>query len=358
VRDLSGVRDRAQARRLGIALALTSCSATPQVVPPDEQSEYVDLYLSGGVRACGGLLDSYDRFIERSFEMWAEREPGDFHVRVEVESGVGCGGAIGCAALGRARISNADSQYHELAHTVTFDVDGYSALPLAEGVAVSFGEAITTVVSPETLQTVDMGAFFSTDADVTLRNGIGGPYMRFLLDMYGAESVRAYYRKMHEITGPDLADFSREFTPIFGESLDQSWAEFVSEPRCDYGLWFCDATEPLPLPLAVDAVDCDDDGSLGFSDDPLVQGGNFRAWRLVQLADEGAVDLIVRYANVDVRLLWCGECADQGEADAWIGMSRTPKERTLSLRSGIKVFRIYHIDPAAPMLFEVRKAEG
>jgi hypothetical protein len=85
----------------------------------------------------------------------------------------------------------------------------------------------------------------------------------------------------------------------------------VSAPRCDYGLWYCDVTDPVSLPFGLDQIDCDDESSLGFSDDPLLPGGRFRAQRLVQLADEEALDAIVRYANVDVRVLWCGACRSE-----------------------------------------------
>lgn len=108
---------------------------------------------------------------------------------------------------------------------------------------------------------------------------------------------------------------------------------------------------------AHDRIDCDEHESLGFSDDPLVPGGHFRAQRLVQLADEEPIDVVVRYANVDVRKLWCGECAEQGEYVSWLGESLSAKERTLSLQAGVKVFRVYHIDPTAPMIFESRRAD-
>jgi hypothetical protein len=112
------------ARTAAGAAALSGCAEHHP--PPDAQSEYVDLYLDDGIRACGGVLASYDHFIERAFDAWAQLAPDDFRVRVKVDPDVGCGEHLGCAVHGKAWINAPDAQYHELAHTVTFEADGYS----------------------------------------------------------------------------------------------------------------------------------------------------------------------------------------------------------------------------------------
>jgi hypothetical protein len=348
---------RREAPLFAAAAALTGCADAR--APPDERSEYVDLYVDDGIRVCGGTLDSYDRFIERAFETWAEREPGEFRVRVIVDPDV-CGETLGgCTVPGTSRVKIADSQYHELTHAVVLDIDGSSVKQLGEAVATSFGWAVPGVIRPDVLQGVELGEFVSETERTALLYGVGGPYMRFLLDTYGTQDVRAYYRRMHEVAvdhTPSFDDFAKEFEPIFDQSLEDAWSTFVAAPRCDHGLWYCDTLEPVSLPFAVDQIDCDDKGSLGFSDDPLLPGGHYRAERLVQLAEQEAVDVIVRYANVSVRVLWCGECAEQGDFEDWFGESLTPRERMLSLHAGVKVFWVHHHDPSAPMVFEVRRA--
>lgn len=170
------------------------CPAEPD--PPDEQSEYVDLYLDDGIEVCAGQLAAYDRYVEQVFERWAgEEPPPDFRMRLNALADAEdvleiCGStSAGCAGHGEAWVSSGSNwyPYHELTHLIIDQLDGRSAPALEEGIADGF--------SSPTGGHVPFGAnmdfLFATSADDFVYS-TASLFFRFVSERHGMPAFREY----------------------------------------------------------------------------------------------------------------------------------------------------------------------
>ena len=227
--------------RRRLALVTWACAAVACGGPdaPDAQRRFVDLYLDDGIEVCGGQLASYDRFIERAFALLGE-DPEGFPVRLEVKTAVSesCHPYDACATPGVARVAAQVAAYHEIAHTIDFATDGFSAPPLQEGFASALGST-PFAVSPGGLRNLQQPAdLFPEQLDAYDYTPLA-VFTRFVIERYGIAAFREYKRAIGRITDPHYDDFASEFKAAFSESIDEAWPDFMSAPLCAYQFSYC-----------------------------------------------------------------------------------------------------------------------
>jgi hypothetical protein len=342
------VRSFVAAVLVGLASACADAGADAGADGPDEQSEYVDLYLDEGVRMCAGQLDAYDPFIARIFDVWSGGDPGDFRVAVHVRT-EDCPESESCATVGNAWIGSQFGQYHEIAHVMSYAVDGHTATTLQEGMAEALGPSFPIVLEPSRLEMVARSSLFSEapggDAYI-----VGSVLTRFLIERHGRDAFRAYYRAMELSPGHAESDFEREFSSVFGESLDVAWAAFVSERRCAYDFWYCDAAAPVSLPFEAGAIDCSDAGTQGFELE-----NRFAPIRLVGLDIDAPTGVTVTLAHGSVSLASCGDCSQQRPVDTKTNVDSIPRDYEVELSAQRNVFVI--VEAGGPLTFAIRESE-
>lgn len=356
-------------RRLGAlvatAVVVDMACGEPAGETPDEQSEYADLYLPDDLRACGGQMASYDRFIEWSYGIWAEAPPGSFRVNIHVGGDKCSGNAIGCAGGDDVYLEeDPQIQYHEISHAVLIANDGVSARVINEGTVSALGNQFPGIHTPMELEGHAPEEVFSSSPNFFDEYLVGGAFFRFAIEDLGSENVRDFYRALPaDIEGGNTAfeDYRREFDRVFGQTLDETWTTFVSEQRCRYDFWYCDAaqTERIVLPFALDHIDCDAPTSLYFEHDPPESGVKtvYSARSLVRFEDVGSVKVAATAVNVQVMIFWCGDCSQQRATLDWLADTPTPWEHEFDLEEGVKVLAVRAVDPSAPMSLELHEVD-
>ncbi|HET6583830.1 MAG TPA: hypothetical protein VFG69_10285 [Nannocystaceae bacterium] len=284
---------------------------------PDLQSELVDLYLDEGIEPCAGQLDAYDRFIARAFDLYGqEAPPSELRVPVRVFREPPCPeGALSCVRNGQVRLGGDLGQYHELVHIVQGYLDGGSIASLQEGTAEGMAPRIPLAYSTDSLAILDPDTqmLFATSAfDVDYV--AAGIFTRFLIERHGIDAFREFFRTMGLREQPGEIDYRREFEGTFGETLDEAWPVFLSEPRCSYDLWYCDQGTPIELPFVLDGIDCSDPDVIGYDgparglDPPNLP---YMPMKIFHLHNDQPRTLTFELAYVNMYIGGCGDCSEQ-----------------------------------------------
>lgn len=352
-----GSRVRAIASVLLLVAPAGACDSGER--EPDGISDHVELYVEDDVEVCAGQLDAYERFIERAFNLWVGATPDDFIARVHVTQDTPCTIRNSCATPGNVWLGQQPEQFHELAHVVVAAVDGRSNAALTEGAAEALG--------PRSLiwQVVDLGpevlgrdiAGLDTEAYSTM-----GVTTRFLIERYGIEAFRAYYRMLGEHDDPLQSEIEQKFELAFGDTVPDVWPILQSEQRCTFELWYCDAAPRQALPVEIDDLDCGDPGVMGYvaprfepsAPQPTVEP--FSPQRVVQFRLETDQRLELEIGNADVHMIRCGACADRPQ---WMDFgtdeaSPGPAEIDMEAGTYAAVVRQYG---NGPLRFSVTRAE-
>lgn len=284
--------------------------------PPDEESDFVDLYLEDGIEICGGQLDAYDRFLERIFEFYAGDDPGDIRIPMHVLEDPGCPGGQSCAEGGVVWLSQNFAQYHELVHVMQGSVDGESIPSLEEGTAEGLGPLIPIAYEAEYLADLDPDFLFASQAgDVDYPHA--GAFTRFLIDRQGIDVFRQFFRSMGKIDEFDELKYRSEFDAAFGEDLDDAWTIFRSEPRCSYDFWYCDQRTLIELPFELNGIDCDAPEVIGYDGSALDLPPTkvpYMPTKIVHLDNDQPRTITVELEYASIYLGGCGDCSQQQPA--------------------------------------------
>jgi hypothetical protein len=338
------------------ACALLGCERNG-ASPPDEESEYVDLYLDDGVSVCAGQMAAYDRFVEQIFEVWTGSPPGDFRVAVHARA-EGCSADIGsCATPGNAWLGSNSARYHEVVHVMHLDTDGRSALSLEEGTAEALGPTFPFATEPSTLVKLSP-TFLASDSRRTLSYTTAAEFARFSIDSYGNNDFRAYFRAMGTSEDRSEQAFGEEHAAIFGESLNDAWADFTSERRCAYDFWYCDAdVQPAELPYSLDGLDCASENTQGF-EGVYTAENQFLPAGLLRFDFQSDARLTLTFAHVKVQTGRCGDCTEQRSGLLLVHdpAQEPTSEFSFDVEAGANVFIVEALPTGQPQ-FDLRVAE-
>jgi hypothetical protein len=186
---------------LGTASCRQQDSVSEEVDVPDAQSVHVHLYLDDGLSVCGGQLEAYDRFIEAAFDVWTGEPPGEFRADVHVLTEPICWGGRSCAAQGAAWLHGQLSDYHELSHLIHQATDGLSAESVDEGLAEALGAFAPLAFD---MSEVTRELMFKHRPEFsTLDNFHLAVVARFLMERYGRDAYREYFRALSRRPSPE-----------------------------------------------------------------------------------------------------------------------------------------------------------
>lgn len=341
-------RSKGMPRSLAYASIVSLATCQARSVDPDAQSAYVDLYLEDDIEICAGQLAQYDRFIEQAFALWAGESPADFRVAVHVRNRPCSDAAFSCAKPGKVWLGYHAGQYHELAHAITFATDGSSVALLGEGAAEALGPTWPDIDEPPGLTNVSMEEVFSAAPD-GLEYSIGSKLTRFLLEQYGSESTRSYYRAMDAYDMPTMSEFSTEFESTFDDPLADAWLDFSSERRCPYDLSYCDDTAPaITLPYDAPNFSCDDSEVQSFEVTDSPPEIRFAPVRIIRIDNAEPLSVVVTYGGVSVHTGRCGDCSEQGESEFRINDGSVTAEWPMELAVGQNVFIVQSLIGQTP----------
>lgn len=324
--------------RIALFLSAVAWGAGCADREPDARSEYVDLYLDPGIDACGGQLASYDAFIEKVFDAWNHSAvPDDFRARVHARRRPRCDGHS-CATDGNTWLFGDLGQYHEMAHVIHFALDGHSVTSLQEGMAEALGPLGGLAYRQSELASLAPDFVYKPEIDAT-EYGYAAAFTRFLVDHYGVDSYRDYFRRMGKVHSPDSGDFDREFENSFSEPLDDAWAEFISGPRCAFDYWYCPGGTPLTLPGSYEGIDCADPETIGFDASRLhLTPDTYSPTVVLRFLNDTDRPIRVGLENAFVYFGRCGDCAAQAAVPATLLRSNEDvegiSEQILSMSAG------------------------
>jgi hypothetical protein len=346
---LSEMRSTPRLRTVAL-LCATACSpgdrdpAEPEP-EPIARSRYVDLHLDEHIEVCGGQLAAYDRFIDAAFEAWTGSLPhDDFRAEVHVLAEPACSIGRSCARNETAWLFGRHGDFHEIAHIVHWTTDGRSAPSLMEGVASALGND-PFVAEPFQLEEFGLNYWFAEQLTAT-DYPMASVFTHFLMERFGADVFREYFRKMNMSEHPRPEDFMREFSATFGATIDDVWPEFAGQQRCNFGLWYCDVVELHTAPLEIDGIDCEDGGVMGYSTTNQDLQHDYQPYVLVHVQVEERQEFEIE-ANSWGGFARCGECAQR--------LDRLPS--SLVLNEGVYAF-ILPQNPDEPLQFAIRPVEG
>ena len=339
----ASVRTEAAPVHAAVWLAFMAGACMLHEPTPDDESEFVDLYLEDGIEICGGQLDAYDRFVERIYEFYTGAGPGDFRVAVHAAADPDCDEGRSCALNGTVWLRQDFAQYHEITHIMQGQVDGGSIPSLKEGTAESLGPMAPISYGVDWLADVEPDFLFaSTGADVDYPRAAA--FTRFVIDRWGIDSYRTFFRAMGELDTADEDDYRREFEAVFGQPLDDAWPVFLSEPRCAYDFPFCEQRNPIELPFELNGVDCSEAETLGYDATALDLPSNqvpYLPATILHLDNAAPRTVTLELEYVTIYLGGCGDCASQ-EPALLLGSSDNPDfppiRFDLDLQAGTTVF--------------------
>jgi hypothetical protein len=131
---------------------------------------------------------------------------------------------------------------------------------------------------------------------------------------------------------------------MFGESLDEEWPVFLSEPRCAYDVAFCDLRHPIELSFELNGIDCTDPDTLGYDASVLGLPSNevpYRPATILHLDNATPRAGTLELEHVVIYPGGCGDCSSQ-EPALFLGSSDDPDfppiRFDLDLQAGTTVF--------------------
>lgn len=270
-------RAREGAHRPACALLLAwlaaACAAAD--APSEHSGDRVTLLTYDGIEPCAGQVAFYDMFLDRALRLWtSEPPPADFHVELHVmgeDRYIGSNlcpeDSTGCAFLedATAWTSRQRPGPHELAHLVTGVTDGGTAVALSEGIAEALGRSAQYQLNAWPMRHPDEFLFDDYEEIEPIEYVDAAMYVRYLIDLYGLDAFREYYRSVDRSSTPD--EIIAAYEAIFGSAYSDDADEFETEPRCAFQIPYCDdELVPSSLPIVVELVDnsCEDEPWLGF----------------------------------------------------------------------------------------------
>lgn len=255
-------------RLLPLLLCLGTASCADFELPGELvwSGEYLDVYASEGLQACGGSFDFMDTFIGRlsaELGLHPPSSPVSFHfVDADDWASVDCAPhAAACFFPGEGVVSPDLPEEHELTHAV-LDVDSEVPL-LEEGLAEVFGTDY--VVSP-----VASGPRVE---DLLRENsvhyGVAGHFVGFLVERHGAAAVV----ELNEKTGAGYESIAAAFSEVLDSDLETELELYENYPKCEShgyrrALFECALEPESPLsPVSGWDIDvelgCEDQTALG-----------------------------------------------------------------------------------------------
>jgi hypothetical protein len=296
---------------MAVALGVSGCADGDSPPTPDARGHYLDVHLDEGIEICAGEVAAYDDFLRGAFGLWGEQVPEDFRVSVYAKRDSGCSIGTSCAPEGEVRLGTQASAYHELGHAVHQALDGRSVTSLEEGVATALGPLQPFVLQRSTLADASVDFLFATDR-MDADSGLGAVLTRYLIEQYGVDSFRGFFRALGGAAPPSATEIEQQFEIAFGEPLDDVWGVVTSEDRCGYDLWYCEPWAPQALPVEIDGIDCDAPTTRGFEAlDYVRPSAPYRPQALVHVEVDEPRTLVVTggdIAHAVFQFARCGEC--------------------------------------------------
>lgn len=256
-------------------------------------------------------MSAYDRFVVDTYDLLAAGEPDGFHATVDVQRQPDCPDSS-CASGGTARLGSERGQYHGLAHLITWQIDGRSIPSLEEGTAEALGPFAPLALPATAVAEID-SAFLYSDVLDGVDYTHGAVFVRFLIEEYGVDRFREFYRAMHGVRAPREQQFRERFAEVFGEPFSDAWTNFHSAPRCAFDYWYCEKATEIGIPFALgDAFTCGDKDTQGFEAPtvrPDEQPYGFQQVYRFTTTEPTAVTLT--YSGAIVYVGDCGGCAER-----------------------------------------------
>lgn len=330
-----------------------------------DEGVHVVVAVDPGLQLCGGSISNMDAFVaalsaefslperigdDRPVFYWLGRE--DFHGRTH------CPKDTSCAFFGNAYSDQAPNN-HELVHVVA-EALGYPRPVFIEGLAVAF-EGLADEAPEEAKEPGDVRGLlgFTTGVQVARAGGYrtAGAFTSFLIQQHGL----AAYLRVYEAVGPFESEggIDAVFREEFGASLDDSIADFESEPACsragrDAKLLECSAPE---LAWEGDRISlhrsiaCDQDDAVG----PFGSGSAI-VYYTVELAEAGDYEVAVIGDGPEnhVTVTPCTICGGDG-----VTIVADEDPRTIALDAGRYAVRLAGpADVRTSVGFRLRRAAG
>ncbi|MDC0717749.1 hypothetical protein [Nannocystis bainbridge] len=291
-------------------LAVALVAACHEQMPETEvvHGDLVDYHYSLGLELCGGTVASYDATARRAAELLdlsVERlKQVAYYWLTEVDYAAVwaedpfCAAAFGCA-VGLRSAGHGAMSPHEIVHTIANQLNVSAAPFLAEGFADAVIDGPMEEGDPRPYMTLDRSG---------ITDGAGYPvasrFVRYLLQVHGAERFAALYRDVPEAS--DLVDWDKAVRASYGVSLDALSEEYLAATECPSSLpslprLECDAPA-LMADLAgnfiwTSSLSCDDPEVLGGMQppgEPIVFGEtHLELRRTIEIAETGEYEISV-----------------------------------------------------------------
>ncbi|WAS92916.1 hypothetical protein [Nannocystis punicea] len=198
------------------------------------RGELVDYHHSLGLELCGGTVALYDLAARRAGELLDLPATGlkrvAYYWLTEADyaslwvEGSRCAAASGCA-VGLRSAGHAPVLPHEIVHTIANQLNGSAAPFLTEGFADAVIDAPMEERDPRPYMTLDQGG---------ITDGVGywvaSRFIRYLLQVHGAERFAALYRSVPEVS--ELDDWDEAVRASYGVSLDALVEEYLAATEC------------------------------------------------------------------------------------------------------------------------------
>ncbi|MDC0668825.1 hypothetical protein [Nannocystis radixulma] len=268
--------------------------------------ELVDYHYSLGLELCGGTVASWDATARRAGELLDLPEEGlkrvAYYWLTEADyaaiwaDGSRCATALGCA-IGLRSAGHQSMSTHEIVHTIANQWNGSAAPFLAEGFADAVIDGRMEERDPRPYLTLDR-------SEITAGYWVASRFVRYLLQVHGAERFAALYRGVPGVS--ELDDWDEAVRASYGMSLDALVEEYLAATECPSDLpslprLECDApaltADPAGNFVWTNSLRCDDPevvGGMQPPDEPILIGDtHLELRRTFEVVEAGEYEIAV-----------------------------------------------------------------